>query len=90
MCRVHVHYDSKRMRKGAERGEKGMLTLSYWCFQPGTAMEQLARLKVLLAPALPWLHPGTHSINSAGQTAVHASSHTSTAVLSAMLWFDQM
>ena len=36
------------MRKGAPPGEKGMLTLSYWSFQPAAAMEQLARLKARL------------------------------------------
>ena len=42
-----MHRDAKRLRRGAPPGERGVLTLSYWCFQPAVAMEQLSRLKVL-------------------------------------------
>ena len=44
--RVHIHRDKGRASKQSYGRGEGMLTLSYWCFDPASAMEQLARLQV--------------------------------------------
>ena len=50
--RVHVHITpSKGGKRGSGAGGQASLlegkpTLSYWCFAPGTAMQELAALKV--------------------------------------------
>ena len=43
--RVHIHRDKGRASKQSYGRGEGMLTLSYWCFDPASAMEQLARLQ---------------------------------------------
>ena len=44
--RVHIHRDKARASRGSYGTGEGMLTLSYWCFNPAAAMEQLQRLQV--------------------------------------------
>ena len=44
--RVHIHRDQGRASRQSYGKGEGLLTLSYWCFDPAAAMEQLARLQV--------------------------------------------
>ena len=49
--RVHIHRDQGRASRQSYGKGEGLLTLSYWCFDPAAAMEQLARLQVCPKPA---------------------------------------
>lgn len=54
--RVHIHLAPSRSHKRGSTGQQSLLdarpTLSYWCFAPGAAMQELVSLKVGACAAL--------------------------------------